>query len=124
MRRKSLVALMLVFASGCKATAPTPIGDAINAVWKGAAGATVVSLDIHSIGESGEMIGTGIVTDARGSHSVDVQGAYVAPDMSLEMLGTNFDVSFSGTLLGKSMRGILQGSASGYNNQFINLSRP
>lgn len=126
MTRKSL-ALAVLFAvmSGCGGSSePTPVGNAINGTWSGTAGSTTVTVAIHSVGESGILLGNGTTTSGSVTRSVDVEGAFVAPsDVSLHLVASQFSVYFSGAVNGSAMHGTLAGSVAGYNDVAITLTR-
>jgi len=123
--RNSLGIAILAIAIACKGTEPTPVGDAVNGTWKGATGATNMSVDIHSVGESGLILGSGTFVMPSGSQAVDVEGAYTSVDksMSLHLVNSVFEIYFTGTMNGRSMPGALQGSVAGYNNVAITLAK-
>jgi hypothetical protein len=118
----TLVATLVAVACG-STSAPTPVGDAVNGVWKGSSGSTAMTVDIHSIGESGQILGSGTMTTGGGARSVLVEGAFVSPDMSLHLVDTGYSVFFTGKVSGRTMAGALQGSAAGFTGQQITLSR-
>jgi hypothetical protein len=122
---RSVVAAVALFtAVGCgSSAAPTPVGDAVNGVWKGSSGSTSISVDIHSIGETGQILGSGTMTTGAGARNVLVEGAFVSPDMSLHFVDTGYSVYFTGKMSGRTMPGSLQGSTAGFNGQQIALSR-
>ncbi len=121
---KYFALLALAYLAACgSSSAPTPVGDAVNGVWKGSSGSTTMIVDIHSLGETGQILGSGTMTKGSATTSVAIQGALVASDVSLELVGTGYDVYFTGTINGQTMAGSLQGSAAGYTGQQITLSR-
>lgn len=129
---KTLKRLLIIgFASGavaaCGSDGPTtPVGDAVNGVWTGSANGSAFVADIHSLGESGIILGTGSVTAGGSTRALNIEGAYVSFDavsISLHFVATNYEVYFDGRVTGSTMPGTLQGSKAGFNNVPVTLQR-
>lgn len=117
-------ATLAVVVTACGGSSPaTPIGSAINGTWNGNVGTSTFSIDIHSVGETGIILGSGAATTPAVSRAINVEGTYIAPDVSLHFVATNYSVFIDGKLSGTTISGTIQGSAAGFNGQAITLTR-